>query len=105
MQDYGAVGDGVTDDTVAINRAITDGNRCGSGCESSSVTGALVFFPPGTYLVSAPIVAYYFTQLVGDPTNVPTILAAPSFVGLGVVSTDVYIDGGNGAEWYIEQSK
>ncbi len=33
----------------------------------------------------------------------PTIKVAPSFSGLGVISSDVYIDGGNGASWYINQ--
>ncbi len=36
--------------------------------------------------------------------NVPTIKVSPSFVGLGVISTDVYIDSGDGAEWYINQA-
>jgi len=46
---YGAYGDGLHDDTNAINRAITDGQRCGAGCESSSVKGAIVYFPTGKY--------------------------------------------------------
>ncbi|KAL2018128.1 hypothetical protein VTK56DRAFT_1258 [Thermocarpiscus australiensis] len=33
----------------------------------------------------------------------PTIKVAPSFSGLGVISSDVYVDGGNGASWYINQ--
>jgi hypothetical protein len=45
---FGATGDGVTDDTAAINAAIAYGNRCANNCGSSSVKGALVYFPPGT---------------------------------------------------------
>ncbi|KAL3496443.1 pectate lyase superfamily protein-domain-containing protein [Aspergillus germanicus] len=101
---YGADPAGVLDSTEAINNAISEGYRCGAGCNSSSVVGALVYFPAGTYLVSSSIIAMYNTQLVGDPSNPPTILAASSFVGLGVISSDVYIDGGNGAEWYINQN-
>ena len=41
-------GDGVTDDTAAINAAIAYGNRCANNCGSSSVKGALIYFPPGT---------------------------------------------------------
>ena len=66
MKDYGAVGDGVHDDTDAINKAISDGNRCGQDCGSSTMLQAVVYFPAGTYLVSYSIVAYYFTQLIGD---------------------------------------
>jgi hypothetical protein len=34
-----AIGDGVTDDTAAINAAITaGGNRCGKGCVSHTIT-------------------------------------------------------------------
>jgi glucan 1,3-beta-glucosidase len=63
---FGAVGDGLTDDTAAINAAIAYGGNCGANCESSSVKGTLIYFPSGTYLISAPINAYYYTQLVGN---------------------------------------
>ncbi len=47
MLQYGAYGDCLHDDTLAINAAIADGERCGSGCESSSLKGAIVNFPTG----------------------------------------------------------
>ncbi|CAG8040248.1 unnamed protein product [Penicillium olsonii] len=97
--DYGAKGDGVTDDTAAINRAISDGNRCGANCKSSTIYPAVVWFPPGTYLVSSPVIQFYNTQLLGDPTSLPTILAASSFVGLGVITSDVYV--GDSEGWYL----
>ncbi|EXJ66657.1 glucan 1,3-beta-glucosidase [Cladophialophora psammophila CBS 110553] len=104
VKDYGAVGDGVTDDTAAINNAITDGSRCGQGCDSSTTVPAIVYFPPGKYAVSSPVIQLYYTQFVGDAVNVPTILALPSFQGLAVLDTDPYIPGGNGAQWYTNQN-
>lgn len=63
VKDFGARGDGVTDDTAAIQRAVTQGNRCGpSACESSTNTPAIVYFPEGTYLISSSIIDYYYTQ-------------------------------------------
>ena len=44
VKDFGAVGDGVTDDTAAINTAVTYAN---------SVGGGVVTFPFGTYMVNA----------------------------------------------------
>lgn len=41
---YGAVGDGVTDDTAAIQSAI-----------DSSSAGTILYFPPGTYAITAQI--------------------------------------------------
>ncbi|KAJ6070768.1 CAZyme family GH55 [Penicillium canescens] len=102
VKDYGAKGDDVTDDTAAINEAISDGGRCGADCGSSTITPALVFFPPGTYLVSSPIIQYYNTQFLGDPGNYPTILAAASFVGLGVITSDVYV--GDQEQWYLNKN-
>ena len=102
VMDYGAKGDGSTDDTAAINSAITDGSRCGQGCDSSTTSPALVYFPPGTYVVSAPIVQYYFTQLVGDATSLPTIKAAAGFAGIAVIDSDPYDSSGN--NWYTNQN-
>jgi hypothetical protein len=72
------------------------------------VKAALVYFPAGTYLVSGTINALYNTQLVGNPNDRPTIKAAPSFVGLGVISTDPYYSNvsnpdGSGINWYTPQ--
>jgi hypothetical protein len=45
VADYGAVGDGVTDDTAAVRAAVA----------SALSEGRSLTFPPGTYLVDAPI--------------------------------------------------
>lgn len=105
VKDYGAKGDGSTDDTKAIQKAISDGNRCGADCGSSSIKPALVYFPYGTYVVSSPIIMYYNTQMVGNSLPPPTIKAVSSFTGLGVFSSDVYTGKNGGAdEWYINQA-
>lgn len=46
VKDFGAVGDGVTDDTAAIQAAI----------DSVKITGGRVFFPTGTYRLTTAIV-------------------------------------------------
>ncbi|CCM01933.1 uncharacterized protein FIBRA_04006 [Fibroporia radiculosa] len=103
VKDYGAVGDGVADDTDAINAAISYGTRCGDGCGSSTTTPAVIFFPQGTYRVSGAIVAYYYSVLVGDARVPPTLLASSNFSGAAVVDADPYIPNGYGAEWYVNQ--
>jgi glucan 1,3-beta-glucosidase len=40
-----------------------------------------------TYLVSTPILAYYYTQIIGDAKNLPILLAAPTFTGLAVIGS------------------
>ncbi|KAG8886521.1 hypothetical protein FRB97_003032 [Tulasnella sp. 331] len=104
VKNFGAKGDGVTDDTAAINAAISSGGRCGEGCASSTLSPAVVFFPSGTYLVSAPIVPFYFTQLVGDARVRPTLLASAGFSGIAVIDADPYIPGGNGAQYWVNQN-
>ncbi|KAF9871949.1 hypothetical protein CkaCkLH20_10581 [Colletotrichum karsti] len=111
VKDYGAVGDGVTDDTEAINRAASqfsksdDTERCGKDCGQTTTLGAMVYFPPGTYLISAPIIQYYYTQFVGDAANRPTIKGAKDFTGIALIDCDPYIPEGNGANWYINQNQ
>jgi hypothetical protein len=91
VKDFGAKGDGKTDDTEAINRAISDGGRCAPGtCGSSTTTPAIVYFPPGTYIVSAPIVDYYYTQIIGDAICLPVIKASSSFADRFVIDGDQY---------------
>jgi hypothetical protein len=45
VRDYGAKGDGATEDQVAVQNAINAANAAGGG---------IVYFPPGTYLVRSP---------------------------------------------------
>ncbi|EEU38415.1 uncharacterized protein NECHADRAFT_106587 [Fusarium vanettenii 77-13-4] len=92
--------DGIADDTDAINKAISSGGRCGGGkCTGSTIYPATVYFPPGTYKVSSSIIQYYNTEMIGNPLDLPTILAAPSFVGLGVITSNVYT--GETSQWYL----
>ena len=48
VKDFGAVGDGVADDTTAINTAIAYAYTL------NTVPGAIVFIPSGTYLIGNP---------------------------------------------------
>lgn len=61
--------------------------------------------------MSSSISVYFGTQIIGDANNLPTIVAAASFVGLGVLSTDVYVENGgigpdgNALQWYINTAR
>ncbi|KAI9375354.1 pectate lyase superfamily protein-domain-containing protein [Aspergillus egyptiacus] len=98
---------GLVDCTKAINNAMKAGNRCGENCNGSTTKQAILYFPPGTYLVSGTIEIYFGTQMIGDANEWPVIKAAASFVGLGVFSTDHYVENGgtgpdgNALQWYI----
>lgn len=69
---------GVTDETAAINAAIAYGGNCCENCLTSSAKGTLIYFPPGTYLISTPINTYCYSQLGGDVScsKIPTRLCA-----------------------------
>ncbi|EGO54182.1 hypothetical protein NEUTE1DRAFT_49844 [Neurospora tetrasperma FGSC 2508] len=95
VRDFGARGDGINDDTDAINAAISSGNRCGPGCDGSTTSPALVYFPPGTYLVSRPIIDYYYTQIIGNARCPPTIKASGNFTANWVIDSNPYQSNGN----------
>lgn len=92
----------VQDDTAAIKRAMNSGNRCGEKCNGSTTKNAIVYFPPGTYLISSTVPLPFGTQVIGDANDRPRLVASSSFVGLGVLSTDEYTGGAGGTEeWYV----
>jgi hypothetical protein len=78
VKDFGALGDGIHDDTAAINLAISSGGRCGPNCRSSTIFPAIVYFPPGTYLVSSSIIQYYNTAFLGDVSRPALHSRSPS---------------------------
>ncbi|KAK0644443.1 glycoside hydrolase family 55 protein [Cercophora newfieldiana] len=85
VKDYGAKGDGVTDDTAAIQKAIDTGDSSGTRATGRSfgMTGqpAVVYFPAGTYSIKGTLSNRVGTILMGDPTDRPTIKAATGFTG------------------------
>ncbi|KAL2836422.1 pectate lyase superfamily protein-domain-containing protein [Aspergillus pseudoustus] len=97
VQDFGATGDGITDDTAAINEAMSSGGRCGQGCFSSTTTPAVVYFPAGTYRISAPIFDYYNTIITGNPNALPVLKASSDFEGGYLIDGDPYF--GPGLNW------
>ena len=66
VKDFGAVGDGVTDDTAAIQAAI----------DALPASGGQVYVPAGKYLVTSGLVTTVRVKLVGDGNSV--IAASPS---------------------------
>jgi glucan 1,3-beta-glucosidase len=79
VKEFGAKGDGVTDDTAAIQKAIR-----GRGTGRS-----VIYFPSGTYLVSSGLKASSWSVFQGDPTNRPVIKATASFSGTVILTGSV----------------
>lgn len=63
VRDFGAVGDGVADDTAAINRALFQLYCRDAG---NTQTRRRLYFPAGTYLVSDTILIPTWAELVGE---------------------------------------
>ncbi len=65
VRDYGAVGDGSTDNTTAIQNAINAAAGSGTGWNGAgagTITGGgIVYFPPGTYLTGQLVMANFVT--------------------------------------------
>lgn len=88
VKSYGAKGDGVTDDTAAINYAIAASTPPGN-------TGIywgqakIIYFPAGTYLISGPLIkndvssgnATYGMVLIGQSQGTTTIRLSPGAPG------------------------
>jgi len=68
-RDYGARGDGSTDDTDAINAAITAADTIAG----AQVLGSAVYLPPGRYVISETLTLPNYITLKGDSRYTTTI--------------------------------
>ena len=73
VKDFGATGDGTTDDTTAIQAAI----------DLACQYGGCVYFPAGTYKISATLV-FAMNNITVDPVK------RPSMKGDGMAATTIY---------------
>jgi len=73
VKDFGAVGDGITDDTAAINRALFQ-LYCR---EINPQIRRSLFFPAGVYKISETIVIPPFATLIGEGADNSVIQMAP----------------------------
>ena len=79
MKDFGAVGDGMHDDSLAIIAALTSGRSDnGSAYPNANYSPsthypAYIFFDKGVYLVTQTLPVIYNTEIVGDAEVWPTI--------------------------------
>lgn len=83
---FGAVGDGVADDSVAIGKAVA----------FAATIGGTVLFYPGTYLISSTIVVPGTVQLIGSSPASTTIVQNSSAARLLTVQSStaqVYVAG------------
>jgi hypothetical protein len=69
VRDFGAVGDGVADDTAAINRALYQ-LYCR---ENNTQIRRMLYFPAGTYRVVETIIIPTYAKLVGEGADCTTI--------------------------------
>lgn len=70
VTDFGATGDGVTDDTVALNRALNQ-LYC---IQSNTQVRRSLFFPAGTYIISDSLLIPAYAKLYGEGANSTIIL-------------------------------
>lgn len=71
VKDYGAIGDGIADDTVAINRALIR--------QSQAPNHRTIYFPAGTYRVTSTIDIPPYSRITGDGKGSTVIVG--SFAG------------------------
>jgi Pectate lyase superfamily protein len=74
VKDYGAKGDGVTDDTQAFLDALNQGRDS----HPPFLSPVAVYVPPGTYLIKKTLILWRQTLLFGEWTDPPTLVLAPN---------------------------
>jgi len=95
ITDFGATGDGVTDDTAAINRAL---NQLYCQTVNPQVRRSL-FFPAGSYLISDTIAVPSYAMLHGEGTQ-SSILNFQVNAHTSTVAYNTGVLVSNGADYY-----
>ena len=93
---FGARGDGVTDDTAAIQAAI-DFERGGDAGSNADKSAAFVYIPAGTYKVTDTLVVWKWTTIQGNALCPPVLLLpsrTPGFDGSSGLRPLVITNGG-----------
>lgn len=86
VRDFGAVGDGVADDTAPVLATIA---------KAKAIGGATVFFPRGTYKLTAPLVMNYdHVNLVGEGQDASRLLWTAD-LGAGTYAVDYDVQNQN----------
>lgn len=74
---YGAVGDGVTDDTAAIEAAI-----------SNAPSGGVLYIPPGTYKIASAMRINKALTIFGNHRNTTLLLGSTTQNGIEIATTE-----------------
>lgn len=89
VKDFGAVGDGVTDDTAAIQAALTYLSYTtyqGSIVSSYAKGGGTLIFPPGTYKVTSTLYIGSNTRIIGYGPTGSTSSSVTTNMGARIVA-------------------
>ena len=75
VKDFGATGDGATDDAPAINAAIQElFTSLGNLAVIDQARQITIYVPAGTYAIKSPILLYPYVNLIGDGADNTVIL-------------------------------
>lgn len=86
---FGARGDGVTDDTLSIQRALDQLFLDGSGGSADQTIRSILYFPPGTYIISDTLHLPPYATLLGSGKNNTVIRSVNTAVFDTVTSNSV----------------
>ena len=89
IRDFGAIGDGVTDSTGAINRAIQQ-IYSSVYLNVSTTTRRKINFPAGTYLVTSTILIPPYATIIGDGVESTIIQSTTGSVPVFTIIDDQY---------------
>ena len=93
VRDYGAVGNGTTDDTAAIQAAINDANI--------NDDRTIVYLPPGKYAISRTLQLHKYTKLVGAGRQVASIVVHDSWRPTSWTATMIETENASNAKTFM----